>query len=63
MLTAQGCQARRDRLFAALPSPCDFLVVGDPAHLVYFANYVPSPFEFRTVESPALLVLEPGRST
>jgi Xaa-Pro aminopeptidase len=63
MLTAQGCASRRDRLFHALPTPCDFLVVGDPSHLIYFANYVPSPFEFRTVESSALLVLEPDRST
>ena len=63
MLTAQGCQSRRDRLFAALPSPCDLLVVGDPSHLVYFANYVPSPFEFRSAESSAVLVLEPGKAT
>jgi Xaa-Pro aminopeptidase len=63
MLTVQGCKSRRDRLFAALPSPCDFLVIGDPSHLVYFANYVPSPFEFRTVESSAILILEPTRST
>ncbi len=63
MLTAQGCKTRQDRLFAALlPHHCDFLVVGDPSHLIYFANYVPSPFEFRTVESSALLVLEPARS-
>lgn len=63
MLNAPGCQARRDRLFAALPLPCDLLVVGDPAHLVYFANYVPSPFEFRSAESGAVLVLEPGKAT
>ncbi len=63
MLTARGCTSRRDRLFHALPSPCDFLVIGDPSHLVYFASYVPSPFEFRTVEASALLVLEPAKST
>jgi Xaa-Pro aminopeptidase len=63
MLTAEGCQARRKRLFQTLPSPFDVLIIGDPSHLVYFANYVPSPFEFRTVESSALLVLEPGRAT
>ena len=63
MLTAPGLfQARRGRLFHALPSPCDVLIVGDPSHLVYFANYVPSPFEFRSVESSALLVLEPART-
>ncbi|WP_435008347.1 M24 family metallopeptidase [Tundrisphaera lichenicola] len=63
MLTAEGCAARRKRLFEALPSPCDFLIVGDPAHLNYFAGYVASPFEFRTAESSSLLILEPDRAT
>jgi Xaa-Pro aminopeptidase len=63
MLTAEGCAARRNRLWGSLPAPCDLLVVGDPAHLIYFANYAPSPFVFRTVESGALLLLEPGRAT
>ncbi len=62
MLTAEGCAARRERLWKALP-PCDVLIVGDPSHLIYFAGYVPSPFVFRTVESSALLILEPGRAT
>jgi Xaa-Pro aminopeptidase len=63
MLTAEGCAARRERLWRALPSACDVLILGDPSHLTYFANYVPSPFVFRTVESGALLLLEPGRAT
>jgi Xaa-Pro aminopeptidase len=63
MLTAEGCASRRTRLWEALPAQCDFLVVGDPSHLIYFANYVPSPFVFRTVESGALLLLEPDRAT
>ncbi len=63
MLTAQGCASRRERLFQALPVPCDFLIVGDPSHLIYFANYVPSPFQFQNVESSALLVMEPARAT
>ncbi|WP_435017879.1 M24 family metallopeptidase [Tundrisphaera sp. TA3] len=62
-LTAAGCAARRARLWDALPDRCDVLVLADPAHLVYFANYVPSPFAFRTNESGALLLLEPGRAT
>ncbi len=62
MLTAEGCAARRERLWGALPSECDALIVGDPSQLVYFAGYVPSPFVFRTVESGALLILEPGRT-
>jgi Xaa-Pro aminopeptidase len=63
MLTAEGCAARRQRLWDALPTECDLLVVGDPSHLIYFAGYVPSPFEFRTVESGALLLLQRGRAT
>ncbi len=63
MLTAEGCAARRERLWEALPAACDVLIVGDPSHLIYFAGYVPSPFVFRTVESAALLLLEPGRAT
>ena len=63
MLTAAGCSSRRDRLWAALPAPCDALIVGDPSHLTYFAGYSPSPFVFRTVESAAILLLQPGSST
>ncbi len=63
MLTAEGSAARQERLWKALPAACDVLVLGDPSHLTYFAGYVPSPFVFRTVESGALLLLEPGRST
>jgi Xaa-Pro aminopeptidase len=63
MLTPEGCASRRERLWGALPSACDLLIVGDPSHLIYFANYVPSPFVFRTTESAALLLLEPRRTT
>jgi Xaa-Pro aminopeptidase len=38
------------------------LIVGDQSHLNYFAGYAPSPFVFRTVESAALLLLQPGSS-
>ncbi len=61
MLTAAGCLARRERLWKALPSDCDFLLVGAPEHLVYLADYNPSPFAFRTNEAGAVLLLEPGR--
>ncbi len=63
MLTAEGCASRRGRLWVELASTCDVLVVGDPSHLNYFAGYAPSPFVFRTVESGALLLLEPERAT
>ena len=46
-----------------LPAPCDVLVVGDPQHLIYFANYVQSPFVFRSADAGAVLILEPGKAT
>ena len=63
MLTSEGCSARRNRLWGALPWPCDALIVGDPSYLTYFAGYAPSRFVFRSVESGALLLLEPERAT
>jgi Xaa-Pro aminopeptidase len=63
MLTASGCAARRERLWEALPQPCDALILGDPQSLIYFANYAPSPFVFRSYDAAALLVLQPGKAT
>jgi Xaa-Pro aminopeptidase len=63
MLTAQGCATRRERLRAAVPTGCDFLLVGSPEHLIYLADFAPSPFVFRTAEWGALLLIEPDRAT
>ncbi|HMB07547.1 MAG TPA: Xaa-Pro peptidase family protein [Isosphaeraceae bacterium] len=63
MLTHEGCAARRARLWQVLPAPCDVLILGDPKHLIYFANYAPSPFVWRSVDATALLLLEPDRAT
>ena len=63
MLTAEGCAARRARLWDALPEPCDALLVADPAHLIYLARFVLDPFSFRSNEAAGLLLLEPGRAT
>jgi Xaa-Pro aminopeptidase len=63
MLTAEGCAERRKRIWDRLPEPCDVLVLGDPASLIYFGNYVPSTFVFRPIDSVAVLVLEPGKAT
>src|SRR6516162_6875915 len=62
MLTALGCATRRERLWGALPAACQFLIVGDPSSLIYFAAYSPSPFVFRTAESGAVLLMERGRA-
>ena len=46
MLSAEGCRRRRQRLWRALdPSPeADYLVLSDPAHLMYLANFHIDPF-------------------
>jgi Xaa-Pro aminopeptidase len=61
MLTAAGCAARRQRLWNA--AGCDLLIVGSPEHLIYLADFYPSPFVFRTAEWGASLLIEPGRAT
>ena len=40
MLTAEGCRRRRERLWQQLDPPpvSDYLLLSDPAHLVYLAN-------------------------
>jgi Xaa-Pro aminopeptidase len=64
MLTAEGCRARRDRLFAAVPADVERIVVADREHLSYFADFYPSPFSFRSNDCGAALVVErSGRST
>ncbi|GAC1472243.1 MAG: hypothetical protein NVSMB9_19270 [Isosphaeraceae bacterium] len=63
MLTAEGCATRRNRLWNVLPTTCDALILADPASLIYFANYAPSPFVFRTCDASSVLILEPDRAT
>jgi Xaa-Pro aminopeptidase len=63
MLTPEGSRARRKRLWNALPSDCDFLLIGAPEHLTYFAGLVISPFVFRSVEAGAVLALKPDHAT
>jgi Xaa-Pro dipeptidase len=44
MLTADGCRARRERLWAALPElDVPALVLADPLHLRYLANFFVDP--------------------
>jgi Xaa-Pro aminopeptidase len=63
MLTAEGCAARRKRLWDALPGACDVLVLADPQSLIYFANFFLPPFVFRTGDAGGVLVLTPDKAT
>ena len=64
MITAEGCQQRRRRLWDGLEDKPDFILMAEPQHLVYLANYAPSPYVFRTANSQAVLILgQDGSST
>jgi Xaa-Pro aminopeptidase len=45
MLTAEGCRRRRQRLWQQLDPPpdSDYLLLADPIHLVYLANFYVDP--------------------
>src|SRR5262245_63415501 len=57
MLTQEGCQARRNRLWTKVATEIDQIVIGDPAHLVYFGGFCPSPFVFNSQSAGAMLIL------
>jgi Xaa-Pro aminopeptidase len=57
MLTATGCRDRRARLWKALDEKPDWILLSEPRHLMYFANYYATPFIFRTQNASALLIL------
>ena len=63
MLTSDGCRERRRRLFASLPGDVEWLLLSEPRHLVYFANFYATPFIFRTQNASALLILGAGGSS
>ena len=57
MLTDAGCRARRERLWNRLPADLDWALITEPAHLTYFANFVPSPFVFNSQNARGALLL------
>ncbi|MBY0588230.1 Xaa-Pro peptidase family protein [bacterium] len=62
MLTDHGCRARRERLLAT-HSECDWIIIADPIHLMYLANFYLDPFVFRSVNAAGILLLSKhGRS-
>lgn len=63
MLTQQGCLDRRARLWDALPDECEWVLVADPRHVLYFANFLVNPISFSTSERALLLLERAGRAT
>lgn len=65
MLTADGCRARRQRLWQRLDVPADVpvLVLADPIHLAYFAAAYADPISLGTPMPAVLLVRRDGSAT
>ncbi|MEZ6066966.1 MAG: Xaa-Pro peptidase family protein [Planctomycetaceae bacterium] len=63
MLTEQGCLARRQRLWAALPESVQWVLVADPRHVQYLANFWVQPLSFSGGERGLLLLERDGRAT
>ena len=64
MLTAAGCRARRDRLWAALPDlDVPALVLADPLHLRYLANFHVDPISLGGDFGGLLVIRRDGHAT
>ena len=65
MLTADGCRARRVRLWEALRGRVDVpaLVLADPIHLRYLANFYVDPFSLGADFGGVLVVRPDGHAT
>lgn len=64
MLTAEGCRQRRQRLWHRLdPKPeADYLLLADPIHLNYLANFFVDPFSLGAGFRGYLLVRSDGHA-
>ena len=63
MLTAEGCRARRDRLWAALEPKPDVLLLAEPLHLTWLCGFYASQFVFSSVNAPAYLIMRSDGSS
>jgi Xaa-Pro dipeptidase len=64
MLNAEGCKRRRQCLWSRLdpPSDGDFLLLGDPIHLMYLANFHVDPFSLGAGFGGYLLLRRDGQA-
>lgn len=63
MLTESGCLARRQRLWNAVPAEVEWLLIADPRHVQYLANFWVQPLSFSGGERGWLLLERGGRAT
>lgn len=63
MLTKAGCLARRERLWEAVPTSCEWLLIADPRHVLYLSNFWVHPLSFSGGERGWLLLEREGKAT
>lgn len=62
MLTQQGCQQRRQRLWDRLAKDIAWVLVADPRHIQYLANFWVQPLSFSYSERALLLLKRSGEA-
>ncbi len=63
MLSEQGCLARREQLWGMVPENIEWLLIADPRHVQYLANFWVQPLSFSGGERGLLLLERTGRAT
>jgi Xaa-Pro aminopeptidase len=63
MLTEAGCITRRTRLWNELPKNVEWVLVADPRHVHYLANFWVQPISFSFGERGLLLLERSGQAT
>lgn len=63
MLTKEGCLARRKRLWDAVDENVEWLLIADPRHVHYLANFWVNPLSFSGGERGLLLLERDGKAT
>lgn len=63
MLTKEGCLARRKRLWDAVAEDVEWLLIADPRHVHYLANFWVHPLSFSGGERGLLLLEREGGAT
>jgi Xaa-Pro aminopeptidase len=63
MLTKAGCEARRARMWQALPEDVEWVLVADPRHVHYLSNFWIQPLSFSSGERGWLLLERGGDAT
>lgn len=63
MLTQEGCLARRQRMWDALPENIEWCLIADPRHVQYLAGFWVQPLSFSGGERGLLLLERDGRAT